>query len=285
MIDLHTHSTCSDGTFAPPALVREAKAAGLTHLSLTDHDTVDGVAAAREEARRQGVAFVGGLEISAEFQPGTMHILGYGFREDDGALNERLRYVRRCREERNPKIAQNLRDLGFDLTMEEVSAVSGGGVVGRPHFARVMLDKGYVATLQEAFDRFLAKGRPAYVNKVRLSPAESISVIRNAGGVAVLAHPLQLKLGLDGALEEAVERLVGLGLQGIECYYRNHTAEDTAAMLALADRLRLVATGGSDFHGSNRPHIRLGVGEGNLCVPGSSWADLCRMLGSEEVRK
>jgi hypothetical protein len=158
--------------------------------------------------------------------------------------------------------------------MEEVSAVTGGGIVGRPHFARVMLDRGYVSSLQEAFDLYLAKGRPAYVNKARLSPAESISAIRNAGGVAVLAHPLQLKLGRDGELESIVKRLAGFGLQGLECYYRNHTAEDTAAMLALADKLRLVATGGSDFHGSNRPHIRLGVGEGNLHVPTECWVQL-----------
>lgn len=285
MIDLHTHSTCSDGTFTPAQLVREAKAAGLTHLSLTDHDTTDGVAEAREEAAAQGIGFIGGLEISAEYQPGTMHILGYGFREGDPVLKERLRYVRRCREERNPKIGQNLRDMGFEVSMEEVAAASGGGLIGRPHFARVLLDKGYVPSLQEAFDLYLAKGRPAYVDKVRLSPEESLAVIRNAGGVAVLAHPLQLKLGRDGELAAAVKRLVDLGLQGIECYYRNHAAEDTEAILALAQKLGLIATGGSDFHGSNRPHIRLGVGEGNLCVPGSSWADLCRMLGSEEVRK
>lgn len=278
MIDLHTHSTCSDGTFAPAQLVREAKAAGLTHLSLTDHDTADGVAEARAEAAAQGIGFIGGLEISAEFQPGTMHILGYGFREGDGVLEERLRYVRRCREERNPKIVQNLRGMGFELTLEEVAAMAGGTVVGRPHFAQVMLAKGFVSSLQEAFDKYLAKGRPAYVNKVRLGPEESIAAIRGAGGVAVLAHPLQLKLGRDGELESQVKRLAGLGLEGMECFYRNHSPEDTASLLALAKKLGLVATGGSDFHGANRPHIRLGVGEGNLKVPPECWASLVQAL-------
>ena len=158
--------------------------------------------------------------------------------------------------------------------MEEVRAVSGHGLVGRPHFAKVLLDKGYVTSLQEAFDRYLAKGRPAYVNKVRLSPEESLSVIRKAGGVAVLAHPLQLKAGRDGALEAVVTRLVDMGLQGMECYYRNHSAEDTKALLALARKNGLIPTGGSDFHGANRPGIRLGTGEGNLKVPLECWEEI-----------
>ena len=274
MIDLHTHSTCSDGTFSPAELVREAKRSGLTHLSLTDHDTAQGVAEARAEAGALGLSFIGGLEISAEYQPGTLHVLGYGFDENDAVLGERLEYVRRCRAERNPKIAENLRALGIDVDMEEVKAASGHGLVGRPHFAKVLFDKGYVGSLQEAFDRYLAKGRPAYVNKVRLTPEESLSVMRKAGGVAVLAHPLQLKAGRDGELEAVVKRLVDLGLQGMECYYRNHSARDTEALLALALKCGLIATGGSDFHGANRPGIRLGTGEGNLDVPLECWEQL-----------
>jgi 3',5'-nucleoside bisphosphate phosphatase len=279
MIDLHTHSTCSDGTLSPTELVREAKKSGLTHLSLTDHDTAEGVAEARAEAGIQGLSFMGGLEISAEHQPGTLHVLGYGFDESDAALSERLEYVRRCRAERNPKIAENLRALGMDVRMEEVKAVSGHGLVGRPHFAKVLLDKGYVPSLQEAFDRYLAKGRPAYVDKVRLSPEESLAVIREAGGVAVLAHPLQLKVGRGGELEAVVKRLADLGLQGMECYYRNHSAEDTEALVALARTCGLVATGGSDFHGANRPGIRLGIGEGGLRVPIECWEDLRSTIG------
>lgn len=277
-IDLHTHSTRSDGTFTPAALVREARAAGLTHMALTDHDTVEGVPEAREEARRQGIAFLSGLEISAEYQPGTMHILGYGFDETSAALLERLTSVQRWRDERNPKIVEKLNHLGVVLTLPEVEAVSGGGLVGRPHFAKVLMDKGYVKTRQEAFDRYLAKGGPAYVDKARLSPEESIALIRAAGGVAVLAHPLQLQAADEEALQAVVQTLVKAGLQGLECHYRNHTPEDTRRFLALAKSNGLLVTGGSDFHGTNRPGIRLGVGEGGLDVPGECWEGLTDAL-------
>ena len=279
MIDLHTHSTCSDGTLSPTQLVRAAREAGVTHLALTDHDTVAGLAEAREEAGIQGIAFLGGLEISAEFQPGTMHILGYGFDEGSPSLLEKLAYVQQARRDRNPKIVSILNRLGLGVTMEEVADEAGGEVVGRPHFAAVLLRKGYVKSTQEAFDRYLAKGQPAYMDKVRLSPEDSIAAIRTAGGVAVLAHPLQLKASGDEALEAVVSGLAKLGLQGMECYYRNHTQEDTARFLGLARRHDLVPTGGSDFHGSNRPRIRLGTGEGNLCVPLSCWAELARRTG------
>lgn len=271
MIDLHTHSTCSDGTLRPTELVRAAKAAGLTHMALTDHDTVSGLAEARAEAARQGIEFLGGLEISAELQPGTMHILGYGFDESSTELLGKLEVVQRARRERNPKIVQKLNDLGFDLTMEEIESEAGGTVVGRPHFAAVMVRKGLVASTQEAFDAFLAKGKPAYENKVRLSPEESIATIRDAGGVAVLAHPLQMKARDEAELEAMIERLVQAGLQGLECHYRNHTPEDTAMLLSLARTLGLFPTGGSDFHGANRPKIHLGTGEGGLKVPMLCW--------------
>ncbi len=274
MIDLHTHSTCSDGTLSPHELVRAAREAGVTHLALTDHDTVSGLAQASEEAEHLGMAFLGGLEISAEFQPGTMHILGYGISAADGDLHESLEYVQRARRDRNPKIVANLNRLGVAVTMEDVRAEAGGTVVGRPHFAAAMVRKGYVRSTQEAFDRYLAKGQPAYEQKVRLSPEESIRAIRSAGGVAVLAHPLQLKAEDDARLDSIVAGLAGEGLQGLECYYRNHTEADTARFLALARRHGLVPTGGSDFHGSNRPRIKLGTGEGNLNVPQACWDEL-----------
>ena len=285
MIDLHMHSTCSDGTFAPADLVAEAQGAGLTHMALTDHDTVAGLAEARAEADRRGIAFLGGLEISAEYQPGTMHILGYGFDENDPSLIERLNYVQRCRAERNPKIVGRLNGLGMDLTMEEVASRAGGDLVGRPHFAQVLLEKGYVGSRQEAFDLYLAKGKPAYVDKVRLSPEESVTAIRDAGGVAVLAHPKQLRIADPSALEDLVARLAAIGLGGLECHYRDHTEAETAFFLALASRHGLLVTGGSDFHGTNRPEIRLGTGEGHLRVPMACWEGLVDKLGSEEVRK
>lgn len=274
MIDLHMHSTCSDGTYAPAELVRLAEAAGLTHMSLTDHDTADGLEEARAEAERRGIAFIGGLEISAEYDVGTMHILGYGFDPDSPQLREKLGFVQRSRAERNPKIVQRLNELGVAITFDEVKAASGGGLIGRPHFAQALIERGYVRERQEAFDEYLAKGRPAYVPKVRLSPEESVGCIKEAGGVAVLAHPLQLKAKEDGELDRIVEGLVALGLGGIECYYRNHTEADTARFLALAKKHDLLVTGGSDFHGTNRPGIALGTGEGNLRVPVECWEGL-----------
>lgn len=278
MIDLHTHSTASDGTLRPAELVREAARSGLTHLALTDHDGIGGLAEARAEASRERIAFLGGVEISAEHRPGTMHILGYGFREEDPTLNARLSDLRRAREERNPKIVRKLCELGATITMEEVAAAAGGKVVGRPHFAKVLVEKGHVQSNQEAFDRLLAKGGPAYVDKVRLSPAESISMIREAGGVAVLAHPNQMKASGPDALEAVVKDLADLGLQGIECFYRDHAEEDEARFLALAEKFRLVPTGGSDFHGTNRPDVHLGVGEGSMRVPPWCWDRLMEIV-------
>lgn len=279
MIDLHTHSTASDGTFSPEDLAREAARSGLTHLAVTDHDGISGLASARKESQRLGISFLGGVEISAEFPSGTMHILGYGFREEDPALNLRLETLRQARTERNPRIAQKLRDLGMEVYVEDAAAVAGGKVVGRPHFAKVLAQKGYVAGTQEAFDRFLAKGQVAYVDKVRLSPRESIAAIRDAGGAAVLAHPKQLKIHDPCELESVVGELAGLGLQGIECFYRDHDPEEETAFLALADRCSLVPTGGSDFHGANRPEIRLGVGEGRMRVPQWCWDRLMEIVG------
>jgi 3',5'-nucleoside bisphosphate phosphatase len=278
MIDLHMHSTCSDGTYSPSELVQRARSAGVTRMALTDHDTVAGLSEARAEAERQGIAFIGGLEISAELQPGTMHILGYGFDEASPDLLDKLEYVQRARRERNPKIVEKLRGLGFELTMEEVAAKAGGTVVGRPHFAQVMVEKGYAKDTQEVFDKYLAKGKPAYLDKVRLSPEESVAAVRAAGGVAVLAHPLQLRAKDDTELDAMVQSLACAGLQGMECYYRNHTEEDTRKFLALAKKYGLFATGGSDFHGTNRPHISLGTGEGNLRVPQACWDDLLSRL-------
>jgi hypothetical protein len=274
MIDLHMHSTCSDGTFRPADLVRRVREAGVTHMALTDHDTVEGLAEAAEAARTEGVRFLGGLEISAEFGPGTLHILGYGFDPADPRLLSRLTFVQKCRADRNPVIVERLNALGLEVTLEEIARRAGGDLVGRPHFAQTLLDKGYVQSRQEAFDRYLAKGQPAYADKVRLSPAESIEIIRGAGGVAVLAHPLQLKIEDHDALDAFVRDLKDLGLQGMECYYRNHTEEDEARFTALARKHSLLPTGGSDFHGANRPRIHLGVGEGRLKVPPECWEGL-----------
>ncbi|HNQ77876.1 MAG TPA: PHP domain-containing protein [Acidobacteriota bacterium] len=282
MIDLHTHSTASDGSLSPSELVDHALSKGITRLALTDHDTMDGLEEAMGRAAQRELGFIPGVEISAEFREKTMHILGFGIDPGNGFLNEKLKILRLSRSDRNPKIIERLNGNGFALTMEEVSAVSGGKVIGRPHMARVLFEKGYVSSVQEAFDLYLAKGKPCYVDKFRFEPSEAVSVIIRSGGMPVLAHPLSLGMGFD-ELESVVADLRGDGLEGMECFYRNHTEEDERALLAIAGKLGLVVTGGSDFHGANRPNIEIGTGEGRLNVPSWVWDKFSERL--EEKRK
>jgi predicted metal-dependent phosphoesterase TrpH len=266
VMDLHSHSLHSDGSVSPSELVELAAQAGARAISLTDHDTTSGLAEARSAAARHAVEFINGIEVSADFQPGTMHILGYFIDDASETLGVALEELRRARFERNPQIAKRLESLGMDIPYEQVAALAGSEVVGRPHFARLMLEKGYVGSIKEAFDRYLAKGAAAYVEKKRLSPADSIALIHRAGGVAVLAHPYQLRLPWD-ELEQKVRELVDLGLDGIEAIYSRHSPDDRQAYSELALRLGLLITGGSDFHGSYKPDINIVSGLGDLQVP------------------
>jgi len=267
MIDLHTHSTASDGTYSPAELVRLAVREGLKALALTDHDTVEGLAEAEAEAERQGLAFVPGVEISVRFKgPGHCHILGYFVDPEVRDFRRTLKLLQQARAERNRKMVEKLRDLGIEITLEEVKGKAGGGEIGRPHFAALLVEKGVVRRVEEAFEKYLKKGAPAYVPKARLSEEEAFSAIRCARGLAVLAHPWHLRLSPED-LAEYVAELKDKGLAGIEAYYTDHSPEFTAFCLDLARRLDLVVTGGSDFHGRNKPDIRLGRGLGNLRVP------------------
>ena len=267
MIDLHTHTTASDGTFSPAALVRLAAEKGLTALAVTDHDTIDGIAAARFQAQKSDIPFVPGIEISAEFtSDGTMHILGYFVDETDRPFRDALLFLKDARKKRNPKIIGRLKDAGVFISYDDVLAESGGGEVGRPHFARALVKKGHAASIGDAFERYLAKGASCYVDKSRLSPADSIGLIRHAGGVPVLAHPFTLNVSQE-RLEEVIRELVGWGLMGLECFYSNHTPEETKRLAAMASAFDLVPTGGTDFHGKNRPKVKLGTGTGGLDIP------------------
>jgi hypothetical protein len=277
-IDLHTHTTASDGTLSPTELVRLARGAGLAAVAVTDHDTVDGLGEALEAGRALGLEVVPGIEISAEFQPGTMHMLGYFIQPDRPVFAEKLRVLQEARRDRNPIIAEKLNALGLAVTMDEVRAAAGGEQVGRPNFARVLLDKGYVSSMGEAFDRYLTKGGPAYVDKFRLSPADSVELIHQAGGLAVLAHPFTLGLG-EQVLETFVADLAACGLDGLEVYYPEHDPDQTRACLELAARHGLAVTGGSDFHGDNKPEVALGSGfQENLAVPAELLEALRRRL-------
>ncbi len=265
LIDLHTHTTCSDGTFTPAELVREAAAIGLAALAVTDHDCIDGVEEALREAQGGGMEVIPALEISAEFGRGTMHLLGYFVDWRLPSFLEKLRRLQEGRKQRNPKIVQRLRELGCDVTYEEVAAVSGGGQIGRPHFARVLVQKGYARSIQDAFDRYLKKGGPAYVDKERFFPQEAIALIHQAGGVAVLAHPGTLGL-TPPEIPLLFKSLADAGLDGVEVFYSLHTDSDVGFYLPLVKSLGLFPTGGSDFHGANKPGIEIGRGKGNLRV-------------------
>lgn len=275
MIDLHTHSTHSDGTLTPTELVAAASAAGLSALALTDHDTMSGVPEFLAAARGRLIA-VSGVEISAEFAPGGMHLLGYGFRLDDPDLNALLSRLRAGRSERNRAILGRLADLGMPLEWEAVAALAGGEVVGRPHIAQVMVARGYVADPAEAFRRWLARGRPAHVARDRPSPEDAVAIIAAAGGAPVLAHPVTLELN-GSALVALVRRLRDAGLRGIEAHHPEQAPSARQAYAKLAADHGLVAVGGSDFHGARTPAIRLGRGFGDLRVSDDA---LSRLLGA-----
>lgn len=267
MVDLHSHTTASDGSLTPTQLVALARTAGVGVLGITDHDTIDGLAEAEAAAAGTELSVVPGVEFSAEHSPGTMHLLGYFIDRESSELLGSLEGLRGDRNTRNPRIVAALQAQGLDLTYDEVLASATGASIGRPHIAKVLVRKGYVASVDEAFAQWLDRGRPGYVPQQRIAPAEAIRVIRAAGGVAVLAHPYQLRPKSAADLEQIVAGLCAVGLQGIEAYYSKHTPEMTAEYLGLAQKYRLLCSGGSDFHGTPKPDIQLGIGTGTLRVP------------------
>lgn len=266
-IDLHLHTTASDGAKGPSEIVNYAKSKGLQAIAITDHDTIEGLEEAVAEGQQIGFEVIPGIEISAEHSPGSMHLLGYFLDIHHPLLNERLQYLQKARAERNPKIVENLNRLGVKISYDEVIRASGGGQVGRPHFAQVLMEKGYVRTFQEAFDRFLKKGAPAYVDKVRFTSAEAIHFIREAGGVAVVAHPNTLGVNGSKALEVLLLQLIREGLQGIEVYYPEHSPSETAQYKFTAEKHGLVITGGTDYHGIEGNDLEIGVGRGDMKLP------------------
>ena len=257
--DLHTHTLHSDGTFTPSELVKLAKKAGLASIALTDHDTLSGIEEAQEEGGRSGVEVISGVEISVKFEPGTMHILGFFVDRNSKKLQEGLESIQEARRTRNPLIIKKLQEQGINITLEEVERESGGDQIGRPHFARVLVKKGYVKNFEEAFERYLTKGAPAYVDKRKLTSREAIEMIEDAGGLAALVHPKQLKLDhAPDEFERTVEKLRSEGLKGIEVYSSCQSKSEAACYRKTAERLGLIVTGGSDFHGANRPQVSLG---------------------------
>ncbi len=273
MIDLHCHSTFSDGSLTPEELMAEAGKIGLAALALTDHDTVAGLPRFMAAGAERGVRPVPGVELSVDCAHGVMHMLGYWMDVANPELVRQMEWIRDGRQMRNRAMLEKLNALGLAMTWEEVQAFAGEDVVGRPHFAQVMLQKGYAKDKNEAFDKWLGDGKPGYADRPRLTAEVAVGVIRQAGGVAVLAHPFTLRIGRE-AMSALFGRLAEAGLSGVECYYSEHSADLTKEYLALAKTHGLVPTGGSDFHGEVSPGIRLGVGFGGLSVPDGVLADL-----------
>jgi len=282
MIDLHLHSTNSDGSETPEELVHRGRQAGLKAMALTDHDNMGGVEDFLAACRVCGMTGIAGVEISAAVEEGhgTLHILGYGLQPRHPLVIENLGRVLDGRAWRNEQILEKLNGLGMELEWDEVLACAGEDIVGRVHFAQALIDRNYVSSVPEAFEKYLAKGRPAYVDRYRLYPAEGIRMIREAGGVAVIAHPFTWELD-EAALEAGLRELKAAGLMGIEAVYSEYNPEQTVTLLRLAKKLDLLTTGGSDYHGLAKPDIALGKGFGALCVPDSYLPPLLQALGPD----
>jgi len=264
-VDLHSHTTASDGSLAPAELVRAAARRGVRVLAVTDHDSTEGLAEAMSEATRHApIRIVPGIEINCDVERAEIHVLGYLMAYEAPWFQEFCGNQRAARRERVLRMTERLADLGMPVDPERVFAIVQEGSAGRPHVARAMVERGYVKTVREAFDKYLGGGKPAYVPRAKLTPAEAVRLIRRAGGVPVFAHP-----GL-AQRDELIPELVAAGLMGIECYYPEHSAAQTGHYVQTCKDLGLIATGGSDFHG---PRVRAGH-LGVPSVPMAVWEAL-----------
>ena len=287
-VDFHTHTTFSDGSFTPEQIIQAADEAKLAAVAITDHDTLDAIPSAKIEALRfPELTFIPGVEISAHYTAGAMHILGLGVDEKNQKLINLLAEMRRAREERSPRIIEKLNLAGIDITLAEIYSYANvalpdsiarsasennslitenlplrenpaGGVISRVHFAQVLINKGYAKNLKDAFGRYLGKGALAFVEKDQLKPADVIPVLKQASKIVALAHPGELRYNNFAHFEEILRTLVDAGLNGIECYHSSHTEVHTRKFVDFAQKYDLFITGGSDFHGLGKPAVQLG---------------------------
>ena len=276
IIDLHAHSTASDGTYSPAEVAELAKKLGLSAIALTDHDTIDGLDEFQKTGNALGIETISGIEFAALWEKHhrpEIHLVGLGFDPAHPALLSRMQEIRQSRDLRNSKMCEKLSSIGLHITIEEVAANAGGEIITRAHFANVLLQKGYIAKKEDAFSRYISPGLPGYVEREFLTPALCIQTIKEAGGAAILAHPTLYGLGME-QLEELCEELIPYGLDGIECQYSTYSPAETKAITALAEKMDLLPSGGSDFHGKNKPNIHLGSGKSNLAIPYGFWEEL-----------
>lgn len=266
LIDLHTHSLHSDGAQTPTDVVKTAADAGLSAIALSDHDCIEGVQEAMDAGSRLGVEVIPAVELSAQSDT-ELHILGYFIDINNKRLQDTMKYALQVRDERQEETCRKLREQGFDITMEEARAEAHGNpVLCRAHFAQIMVRKGYAESVKDAFNRYLSVGCYAYSNRQALTGPEAVSVIREAGGIAVAAHLHLIKLP-DDELREYLKSLIPYGLDGVEGYYTDYTPDMEVRYRAMAKELGLVISGGTDYHGANKPHIAIGKGRGELEIP------------------
>jgi hypothetical protein len=273
-IDLHTHSTASDGSDTPSQLVRRAAEIGLSAVALTDHDTLEGIEEATAAAALTPLRLIPGVELSLEWSQGGMHLIVLFLGPGRGPLRDRLAGLQAGRDERNQKMVELLNSLGVSIEYEDVLTEAGGGSVGRPHIAAVMARHGHVDDIAAAFDLWLGKGKPAYVGRRRLLPEEAIGLARMEGAVPILAHPHTMGIDTAEDMATTLRRLRAAGLIGLECHYPLYSPDERLEYVELARRFDLVPSGGSDYHGRYKVGIDLGFGKGDLMVPDSVLEEL-----------
>ena len=274
-VDFHTHSTCSDGTFTPTELIKHAESVGLSAIALTDHDSVDGIEEALEASKNVNLEFIPGIEFSVTADT-EIHIIGLFIDHKNDVLLNTIEKTRSQRKNRMEEICRKLREHGFDITYDEALALAGGDFLGRAHIASLMMQKGCVETVKEAFDKYIGLNKPCYAVKKEITPKDAITAIRSAGGLAFLAHLHQTKFDNE-RLYKLLKELKEYGLNGIEGYYTEYTNENIIEFRTLAQKLGLFYSGGSDFHGSMKPKVNLKTGYGNLHIPYSTLRTLKRL--------
>lgn len=266
MIDLHSHTKASDGEKTPEELIGLAISKNISALAITDHDTVDGLEEAVNYAKNKNIKLIPGIELNAHVDKGQMHILGLFIDYKNKKFLEKLDYLKKSRASRNEKFIEELNKMGYEITMDELKAVSGGKTIGKPHFAKVFLNKNYIKTKNEMFDNFFNKPPLNKYKRDSYSPEETIAMIKEAGGIVILAHPQTLKLSFE-ELTEKLKELKSYGLDGLECYHSNQTSEEMDEFNKIAKELNLIITKGSDYHGPIvKPLIELGTGINNNIV-------------------
>ena len=273
-VDLHSHSIASDGSDTPTRLVELAIEKGLTALALTDHDTQEGVADARKAAAGTKLELIPGTELSLNYDAGGMHLVVLWLEPGPGPLQDRLGELQEGRRERNQRIVEILTDSGMPIDISEVHEQASGGSVGRPHIAAVMVNKGYVPDLETAFDEWLGSNKPAYVSRPRLNPEDGIALARQSGAVPILAHPHTLGISRAGDMADMLNRLREAGLVGLEAIYSSYHRHEREGYADLARRFGLIPSGGSDYHGTYKQGLDLGIGYGDLVVPDSTVDEL-----------